>query len=312
MLRVAVVGARRRRSGLGEFMARLLHELGTEVAGVVGRTRASAAETAAYLKERYGVATRPYESLPALFRAEGAIDAVAIASPHEAHLGHLREALEGGAHTLCEKPLLWGDGLDLEGETRRIAEAYRAKGRLLFLNAQWPQILPAFRALHPKADPSRAKRFEMGMSPPNAGPDMIPDAVPHAISLLLAAFGRGEAEGLRADWRDAGRTALDLSFRYVHARGTADCLLRYAQSVEIPRPAHLAFDGARIDRVVRMPAYEVGFSSGAETRWIEDPLKTHIRAFLDAIQTGRTETQVEDLALHSRLLARIDRETRKA
>ena len=306
MIRVAIVGARRRNAGLGEFLTRFFRELGAEVAGVVGRSEASARETADHLSAKYGITTRGFGSLLDLFARAGPVDAVAICSPHEAHLEHLRQCAQAGVHTLCEKPLVWGAGLDLERETRQVAEAFRAQGKLLMLNAQWPQILATFRRLHPGVDPGRMTRFEMGMCPPGEGLSMIPEAVPHAISLLLALLGPGEAGEIRAAYPDpSSREALTLTFRYAGLRGAADCRLVYRQSLAVPRPTYIAVDGARIDRVVKMPGYEVGFTNGKQTLWIEDPLKAHVRDFLEAIRSGKSRTDEEGLLCHSRILAQF-------
>ena len=74
---------------------------------------------------------------------------------------------------------------------------------------------------------------------------------------------------------------------------------------ELPRPAFLSINGCRIDRVVKMPAYEVGFTNGKETCRIEDPLRRMARSFLEEIRAGRTENAQEDILQHSALLTQF-------
>lgn len=325
MVRIAVVGARRRKQGLGEFLARILKERGADVCAAVGSTQERAAETAAYLKGKYGIDASHHADLPALFASpEGKrIDAVAICSPHRFHLEHMRQCAAAGVHVLCEKPLVWDDRespaaaarLDLEGETKVVIESFRKARRRLAVNAQWPYILDTFRDLFPGQDLSRVESFEMGMCPPAPGIAMIPEAAPHALSLLMALLGPGALENLKALYEDPGKSRLILTFAYRHARGSAVCALRYACTDEYPRPTHIAIDGKRMDRVVRLPAYAIGFTDGARTVWTEDPMARLASDFLAAVAAGPAPNppdEDERLLLHSRFLAQLSDAAEKA
>lgn len=316
MIRIAVVGARRRRQGLGEFLARILHEAGAEVCAVVGSTLERAEETRRYLRDKYGFDAPAYGDLPALFAADRGVDAVAICSPHALHRPHLEKAAAGGAHVLCEKPLLWDDRhlpdagprLDLVSETRRILALFRGARRRLFLNTQWPYVLEAFWKLYPATNPDRIEDFEMGMCPPAPGLAMIPEAAPHAISLVLALCGRGRIEDLSAAYADAERSHLTISFRYKHPRGTTACRLVYAATDAYPRPSHIAINGHRMDRVVRMPAYEIGFAGDRATVWPGDPLRRLVEDFLKAIGDGPAPNRRgadADILFHAETLTRL-------
>ena len=74
-----------------------------------------------------------------------------ILSPPETHERYLRAALDARLHVLCEKPLIWG-GTDFARRGRELVDGFRARGLLLEENCQWPQVLDAFRALHPGWD----------------------------------------------------------------------------------------------------------------------------------------------------------------
>lgn len=316
MLRIAVVGARRRKQGLGEFLARILKEQGADVCAAVGSTQDRAAETSAYLKTRYGIAAKPYADLPALFAADHQIDAVAICSPHRFHLEQMKQCAAAGVHVLCEKPLVWDDRenpgaaarLDLEAETKSVLEAFRKARRRLLVNAQWPHTLASFQALFPETDLARVESFEMGMCPPAPGIAMIPEAAPHAISLLLALLGPGAIENLKALYEDAAKARLILSFAYRHAKGSAVCALRYACTEEYPRPTHIAVNGKRMDRTVKLPDYAIGFTDGRRTVWPGDPMARLAADFLKTVAGGpaaNPPAEDERLLLHSRFLAQL-------
>ena len=271
-LRVAVVGARRRRQGTGEFMARDLARAGCEVAAVVGTTPASAREAADHLRAAYGVDPAPVTDLA---QVVGEVDAVAIASPSEHHLPALELALEARRHVLCEKPLWWAPDLDLgpAGAARvaevtgRLAARAAEAGRVVWVNAQWPFTLPAFDALHPGARAGPPRTFVMHMGPTARDPvAMVQDSASHFLSMLEALCGPGRLERVRVDLvgdlrapevepgPDApgeARPGLDLACAWVHAGGETDARFVLRRWPRPPRPAGYALDGRAAERRIR-------------------------------------------------------------
>ena len=100
--RVALIGARRVRQGLGPFVARHL-------VAPAPRCRASRRRGPRPLAEsERALGARGYADLAALLANEQ-LDALAILSPAETHERYLEARARGAAsHVLCEKPLLWG------------------------------------------------------------------------------------------------------------------------------------------------------------------------------------------------------------
>ena len=83
MLKAVVIGARRARQGIGEFVAAALHREGVRVSGVVGTGNATANEAKKTLHEKYEMSCAGYASLSDALRREKP-DLVAICSPiHE-------------------------------------------------------------------------------------------------------------------------------------------------------------------------------------------------------------------------------------
>ena len=94
VMRMGVVGA-------GRIAHRFIQESryvsGVNVESVASRGRAGAEA----LAERFEL-SRVHDDLSDLL---GAVDAVYLASPHEAHAEQARAAIEAGVHVLCEKPM---------------------------------------------------------------------------------------------------------------------------------------------------------------------------------------------------------------
>jgi hypothetical protein len=267
-LRVGIVGAGCRRQGIGQHVARHLADLGADVVAIAGSRADTADQTASFLAHRYGLHVRPYGSLPAMLAREP-LDAVAICSPDPFHRQHLLEALAAGVHVLCEKPLVFEDGRDPVADARTIVEGFTAAGRVLMVNEQWPFTLTAFQRLYP--DVRRCERppreFAMRLSPDAFGPDMIPNSLPHALSLLLALMPVPDGEGCdrRADQIDVEFAEVDgmpgaaarVQFVCHHAQGHTRVDVMMRRTAEAPRPAGYAIDGRWAWRQIEMPEYRM-------------------------------------------------------
>jgi len=196
--RVALIGARRVRQGLGPFVGRFLAKHGATVVGVLGTRMDSARQAAAGLEGQVGHAVPAYVDLSSLV-AETRPDALAILSPHESHEGYLAAALQAGLHVLCEKPLLFG-GEELERRAASLVDGFRSRRLLLMENCQWPELLPSYLALCPPAEPQAPRSFAMQLSPASEQPRaMLADCLSHPLSMLqsLAPAPGPRLEGVR-------------------------------------------------------------------------------------------------------------------
>src|SRR5688572_28407504 len=164
MATIAVIGARRRRQGLGGFIAQRFAEAGGDVCAVVGTRPETAEEARASLRERFSIDCRAYTRLEDALEKERP-DIVAICSPYESHAGQLEEVARFGAHCLAEKPLVWGPPGDLVPMAREIVESFVRRARHLAVVTQWPFTLEDFYRLHPAEGGRPVERFEMSLSP---------------------------------------------------------------------------------------------------------------------------------------------------
>ena len=265
-LRVGIIGARRRSQGIGEHVARHLSAAGAAVVAIVGTRPETLAEAQHNLSERWGLEVAGYTSLAQMLKAE-ALDAVAICSPQQFHLTHLRECLEAGAHVLCEKPLLFNPPADPAVAAKPIVEGFERVGRLLMVIEQWPYTLPSFKQIYPKHvfEAAAPRELRMWLSPGATGLEMIPSALPHALSLLLAlAPTGGEAReiSITAVGNALAAEAMEIRFDYVHKEGRTSVHLSLTRVERQPRPAGYAIDGSAIRRVVDTPGYRMFFEPG--------------------------------------------------
>lgn len=300
--RVAIVGPKRSRQGLGEYIAKFLHEEGARVCGVVGSSADSSRRGAEHLRQRYGIETEPYPDLPLLIEKENP-DGIVLCSPIRHHKTHLLHAAEGNASVLCEKPLIWNEGEDPVRQTEAVLDRFKQKGIGLFLNAQWPYALEAFERLYPDMSRQNPASFEMELGPVSLGPDMVLDAAPHGISMLLALCGPGEPVSIHAEYAPGLSAArMELRFRWRHANGETDTRFLFRRAPEPPRPAAFAIDGKRVDREIVLPEYRFLWHGGGKSVDIGDPLRKMVRRFLRGLAGEDPGDPREDLLCHARAL----------
>jgi predicted dehydrogenase len=212
--RVAIIGARRVRQGLGPYVARDLIAAGAVVPCFFATSAASLETARRELADTLGIEARGHLDLDAMLAGER-LDALAILSPAATHARYLEAAARAGLHVLCEKPFVWGEP-DLVARTRALLDAFAKRDLLVMENCQWPYTLAGFEALHPGALAEPPRRFEMELEPRSRGRDSLGDALPHVVSLLQALVpGAGaRVEAVEYSTHDPGAAALSVRFRY--------------------------------------------------------------------------------------------------
>lgn len=267
-IRIAVIGAHRRRTGTGPFVAEWLRRNGCLVTSWDREQARSFSEA----------------------------DAVAICSPAETHLEYLESAIARGLHLFCEKPIVWpADHSEANFATAigRLAEALeeaRKRGLVVHENTQWVYTLEDFRRIAGPYDPARIRRFRCELSP-SAGnaAEMLMECSAHANSLLLA-LGCSGAHNVRARFEDGARTALFVDFDSRNASGgSVDAEYRFTQQLEQPRHAAYEIDDRRVERRVEMSDYRMFLKSGEKEEAIDDPLGRSVSDFVGQVRSGPRE-----------------------
>lgn len=279
--RVIVVGARSARQGTGEFVAGWFARHGAEVTGIVGTTAETVEQAQARLRKVYAIECRGYTNLDAALAAEPG-GMVAICSPYHAHADQLMKVGHSGRHCLCEKPLCWP-----APPSEDPIAPFVAAGRLLDVITQWPCTLPTFYVLHPEQAGDAVESFEMRLSPISSGLDMIPDAVPHFLSMLRALCGSVQPANIAAEFVGGDPRRLRLTCDVSHAAGRLRATLHLETCPQRPRPAWYAINGARVDREVELAGYDQFFRLKDRRMPLPDPLGQLVARFLAEVAANR-------------------------
>lgn len=277
-LSVVVIGARRVRQGTGPYLALQAASAGAKVVGVLGTRASSVREAVEFLAER-GLNPAGYTDHEEMLD-ELQPDVVIIASPLGTHRAWLSAALGQRAHVYCEKPLVTAPPRVSE----KLIRSFAARNLVLAENVQWPEVLPAFHALHPQMDLSKATRFRMLMTPPMRGLARWGEVLSHPLSLIQAA-APGPAELGNIRFTEASPDALDsrLDFTYRTLNREIECEVMLEDLDIYPRPAEFAFDDCLCRRQVREADYSMEFVDGKEgcvPQSVGDPMENCLHDFL--------------------------------
>jgi predicted dehydrogenase len=310
-LRVAIIGARRQRQGIGEFVAREFLAAGAELCAIVGTRESSVQEALAALPPAGAETASGFTSLARALDQTGP-DIVAICSPYGFHRKALEDIAKIGCHCLCEKPMWWESGPDVASETARLVDAFVERGLHLALMTQWPETLADFYRLYPEVEGQPVQEFGMHLAPRQGGSNMVLDAASHPISMLQTLLGRGDIENVEAKYSRADPRALCLTFSYRHAAGVTTARCQFTTCEEPPRPASYSLNGRWVHRTVELPDYrlflgkslleercpgeESATKGNAEEQAeekripIEDPLKTLVVGFVRKVERAGNDS----------------------
>ncbi len=285
-MRVVVIGARRRRQGLGAFVAQAFAAAGAEIVGIVGSTQRTADFAQAELANSSGIKCQSFADVRHALRSTHP-DVVAVCSPYTLHRAHVEECARAGCHCLCEKPFWWDSAAPDRDLTSQLVEEFAGADLYLCLLTQWPQTLSAFHELYPGERSKSVRTFEMHMGPISTGREMVLDAAPHTVSMLQALLGYGNVVDARTKYLHEDGRGLCLHFVYQHDLGSTIVDLRLTTTESPPRPASYAINGKRVDRRIVLPRYEIHFEAESRIIRVEDPLQSLVKEFIAAVNHGR-------------------------
>jgi hypothetical protein len=125
----------------------------------------------------------------------------------------------------------------------------------------------------------------MLLSPRSSGPRMLPDALPHALSLLHAVSPDGTARVEDVVVRGGGR-AWDVRFGYLAAGARVEALVEVRTCERQPRPARYGFDGLVAERIVEEPGYRLFLAAEGRRLPLPDPTPRLVRDFVSRVSSG--------------------------
>ena len=298
-LRFGILGAGRSRQGLGPYHALHAEAAGGEVVAIAGRSLDRTKATARSLEQSLSHEVLACEGVDALLGTS--LDALIIAAPPEAHLPALKATLAAGVPVLCEKPLVTPEQHPTVPE---LMQGFRDRDLLVMESCQWPLLLSGLARLHPGQDFQRPRQVKMRLSPSPTGRAMMVDSLSHFLSVLqaLAAVdGNTRIAALEFRGRGGAVDGLDLSLRLEgdDIQLVAELFLR--QCPEQPRPAWIEVDGARIERQIRLPDYQISLAAGARKLSVDDPLAALVYGFAQSVrEAARERVRTESLAIQDR------------
>jgi predicted dehydrogenase len=196
---VAVLGA----GGIGRHHANWWQVEGARLVAILGRTPESARLSAAKLKGLFGYEGPVFTDLEQLLRASRP-DIVDVCSPAPLHFEQARLALARGCHVLCEKPLVFDNGLTAESLRAQAAELARlaTEGGLRFgLCSQHAVAARECAALWGACAGAPPRRIRLELRSPARGRPPDParcwiDLGPHLVAALQTLL-----PGAAPDWQ---------------------------------------------------------------------------------------------------------------
>lgn len=279
--RCGIVGAGRSRNGLGPFLATHFEAAGGRVVGIVGRDSARAVAAADFLVERLGHPVAAHSEIEGLL--EEKLDVLIIAAPVPVHLPALRAARGAGVAVLCEKPI----GMpDQAAAVSQVLDQYLAAEQLLVENCQWPEVLPAWRELHPEQVGLPVREVTMGLAP-SAATGMLEDSLSHLLSVVQALVpveAQTSVAGLRVSALPGEGGGQAFEFGLETSMGPVGCRLELQPCEHQPRPAWLAINGARMDREIEAETYQLSFRTDHRSINTGDPSADLVYRFIQCVR----------------------------
>lgn len=281
-MKVALVGARRTRNGIGPFIGNYFHRNGSQVVSLLG-TSAETAASASTTLEEFGIKAFPYTNFEEMI-AEQCPDAVVIASPSNTHCGYLFKSLEAGMHVFCEKPFIVGESFDVNKVLHDIFQLASDQNLTVAMNSQWPFSLPYYEELCGALNVHAIERFYMRSSPPFDGKEMILESVPHALSLLYCTCGPGRIKNISVK---SGQEQMAIRFGYQAESSFCNSYLNLTQQLFPPRNFSFGFNDRIVNRSVDLENYEIYFNHSQRTVKVVDPLDLSVQDFISAVRDKR-------------------------
>ncbi len=182
----------------------------------------------------------------------------------------------------CEKPLIWpvrGEAEEAVGEILRRAEARKIT---VAMNCQLPFAMEDYEKLCGKVEKKAHNHFFIRLSPASSGRKMIPDSLPHALSLLYCRYGEGRLGDLNIELSEPGE--MTIRFTYLFEGGGCEVHVKLVRKEEQPRELQFGFNDKVVRRRLDAANYEIYFEHNDQRVKIEDPLRKSVASFIGAVE----------------------------
>lgn len=292
-MKVSIIGSGRKRNGIGQYIGKYFHENGAKVISVLGTTEKTSIH-ASYVLKKYGIEAKPFVEFNEMIRAEKP-NAVVIASPSSTHYEYLVRCVDLGLNVFCEKPFIWCEEEDMRKKVEDIFKKAKGKELTIAMNSQWPFSVEYYEKICGKVEIKKSNQFLIHLSPFSVGKEMIPDSVPHALSLLYHLLGAGEIENLNFESKEER----EMSIPFTYSFGIQECnvLIKLKFQESQPRDFSFGFNGKTVVRSIEGENYDIYFNDENKKVKIVDPLELSVKNFMEAV-----ERKIEPLIGYSHIL----------
>jgi len=292
-MKVSIVGAGKKRNGIGEYIARYFHENGANVTAVLGTTEETSKRASMALR-KYGIEARSCTDFLEMVDREKP-DAAVIASPASTHFDYLVKCIHFGLNIFCEKPFIWGDADDMERQAEAVLEKAREKRLIVAMNSQLPFLIRSYETICGKIEVERTNHFVINLCPAVSGREMIPESAPHALSLLHHVFGPGKIQ--RLSFEPAEERKMTIRFEYLFDQSECDVSINLTTQEKQPRDLSFGFNGRIVTRSLDLKDYAIYFNYEDLRVRVCDPLEQSVKNFMDAV-----EKKIDPLIGYSHIL----------
>jgi predicted dehydrogenase len=277
-MKVSIIGARKKRSGIGEYIGKYFHRNGASITSVLGTAEKTARDASLGLR-KYGIDSTPYTDFHRMVETEKP-DTAVIASPPSTHYEYLVKCVDLGLNVFCEKPFVWQETNDIRGVVGHLFEKARQKNVTVAMNSQWPFSIRYYEEMCGPIDSEKANTFSITMSPLSRGREMIPESLPHALSVLYSVFGDGEIADLLFQ---VNKEKTVVKFQYQCQTNDCDVFINLVRKVQQPRDFCFGFNHRIVHRILDLGNYDIYFSYEDKKIKIIDPLELSVRDFIEAV-----------------------------
>ena len=283
-MKIAIIGAGRNKSGIGQYIGKYFQKNGSTVVSVLGTTEKTAFKASSILTQ-YGIDATYYTDFVRMMKKERP-DAVVIASPAVTHYEYLINCVKEGVHIFCEKPFVWQDknDMDINSLLENIFETAQCNDLKIAMNSQWPFSLSYYEQLCGPVHSQKIDTFFIRLSPMVSGKQMIIESVPHALSILYAVFSDGHIGNLSIQ---AYKQKITIMFDYNFATGFCGVIIELVRTMLPPRSFSYGFNGKIIHRVLDLDTYDIFFKYLDNLLMIKDPLELSVQDFISAVREKR-------------------------
>jgi len=111
---------------------------------------------------------------------------------------------------------------------------------------------------------------------------MIPESIPHPLSLLYCRLGAGKIEELHFELEEEGE--MNIRFTYLFETRACHVLIKLVHQNTPPRDFSFGFNEKIVIRSLDLDHYGIYFNYGNKKLKIMDPLELSVKNFMGAVQ----------------------------